>query len=96
MNATGGASVTLSPKSVFGNKGGAGNGVQAGYLTYWDAKALIKENAVSKFTPYWLTPDGIYVCGTSTRTVTFNTAKVGSGGMRITDAANTDIYPTIE
>lgn len=87
-NATGGATVKLTPKSVFGNKGGAGQGVQAGYLTYWDASSLIKANTTSVFTPYWKTPDGIYVLGTDTRTVAFNNGKVGSGGMRITDAAN--------
>lgn len=97
-NATGGATVKLSPKSIFGNKGGAGNGVQAGYLTYWDAKDKIKANTASIFTPFWLTKDGYYVCGTSTRTVNFNNGKVGSGGMRVTDAdtATDDLYPTIE
>ena len=95
-NTTGGATVTLSPSSVFGNKGGAGNGVQAGYLTYWDAKAKIAENATSIFTPYWLTKDGIYVNGTQTRTIRFNNGKVGSGGMRITDADVTELYPDIE
>ena len=87
-NASGGATVTLTPKSVFGNKGGAGNGVKAGYLTYWDASSLIKAGEVSIFTPYWKTPDEIYVCGTDTRTVTFNNGKVGTGGMRVADEAN--------
>lgn len=95
-NTSGGATVTLSPSSLFGNKGGAGMGVQAGYLSYWDAKALIKENATSVFTPFWHTPDGIYVCGTQTRTVKFNNAKVGTGGMRITDAANMTPFPALE
>ena len=95
-NATGGATVTLSPKSVFGNKGGAGNGVQAGYLGYWDAKALIKANTTSKFTPFWFTPDSIYVCGTQTRTISFNNGKVGTGGMRVADAANATPFPILE
>lgn len=95
-NATGGATVVLSPNSVFGNKGGAGNGVQAGYLTYWDAKEKISAGAVSEFTPFWLTKDGFYVCGLSTRTIRFNNGKVGSGGMRISDDENKVIYPTIE
>ena len=95
-NTTGGATVTLSPNSVFGNKGGAGAGVQAGYITYWDAKDKIAANASSVFTPFWLTKDGIYTCGVSTRIINFNNAKVGSGGMRVADAANATIYPTIE
>ena len=80
--------VTLSPKSVFGNKGGTGKGVQTGYLTYWDASEKIKENATSIFTPYWLTKDGMHICGTMTRTINFNNGKVGSGGMRTKDAEN--------
>lgn len=95
-NANGGATVKLTPNSVFGNKGGLGNGVQAGYLGYWDASSLIAENAISVFSPFWQTPDKIFVCGTDTRTVKFNNAKVGSGGMRIEDAENKDYrYPEI-
>ena len=95
-NSNGGASVKLSPKSVFGNKGGAGKGVQAGYLTYWDATGLIKENTKSVFTPFWYTLDNIYVCGTTTRTINFNNAKVGTGGMRITDKTNETPSPDIK
>ena len=95
-NSSGGATVTLSPKSVFGNKGGTGNGVQAGYLGYWDAKDKIAANATSKFTPFWLTPDGIYVNGDYTRTIKFNNGKVGTGGMRTADTATDSNYPTIE
>ena len=97
-NSNGGASVKLSPKSVFGNKGGVGNGVQAGYLTYWDAKeaGLIRENTTSVFTPFWYTLDNIYVCGTTTRTINFNNAKVGTGGMRITDKTNETPSPDIK
>ena len=92
-NSNGGASVTLSPKSVFGTK----TGVQAGYLTYWDAKDLIKADTTSVFTPFWYTPDQIYVCGTKTRTINFNKIKVGSGTdcMRITDAANATRFPEL-
>lgn len=95
-NSSGGATVTLSPKSVFGNKGGAGNGVQAGYLGYWDAKAKIAANATSKFTPFWITPDGIYVNGDYTRTIKFNNGKVGTGGMRTTDTETESNYPMID
>ena len=87
--------VTLSPNSVFGNKGGTGKGVQAGYLGYWDASSKIAANATSKFTPFWQTPDKIYVCGTQNRTISFNNGKVGSGGMRITDTDNSTLYPDI-
>ncbi len=79
-NATGGATVKLSPTSIFGKKG-----VKAGYLTYWDAKAKIAANATSIFTPYWYTPDKVYVTGTTKRTINFNNGKVGAGGMRFTD-----------
>ena len=98
-NTTGGATVTLSPKSVFGNKGGTGKGVQAGYLTYWNASSLIAANTTSVFTPFWLTMDGIYVCNKTkaTRTIAFNTGKVGTGGMAITDADTADgnLFPVL-
>ena len=80
----------LTPKSVFGTKG-----VIAGYLDYWDASDLIEEGSTSVFTPFWCTLDGIYVCGTKTRTIEFNTAKVGSGGMAITNGSCETPFPEI-
>jgi hypothetical protein len=92
-NSNGGATVTLSPKSVFGTR----TGVQAGYLTYWDAKLLMREDQTSVFTPFWYTPDHIYVCGIKTRTINFNKVKVGSGSdcMVIADANNTTPFPNL-
>ena len=92
--ATGPVGGTSAPVGT--SKGGTGNGVQAGYLGYWDAKALIKANTTSKFTPFWFTPDSIYVCGTKTRTISFNNGKVGTGGMRVADAANATPFPILE
>ena len=82
---TGNASVTLSPKSLFGNKGGAGNGVQAGYLGYWDASGMIKANESVTLIPFWTTMDGVKVSSTTSRTINFNNGKVGTGGMRLAD-----------
>ena len=92
-NSNGGATVTLSPKSVFGTR----TGVQAGYLTYWDAKNSMREDQTSVFTPFWYTPDNIYVCGIKTRTINFNKVKVGSGSdcMVIADADNTTPFPNL-
>ena len=92
-NSNGGATVTLSPKSVFGKR----TDVQAGYLTYWDAKNSMREDQTSVFTPFWYTPDNIYVCGITTRTINFNKVKVGSGSdcMRITDADNATPFPNL-
>ena len=80
-NATGGATVKLTPKSVFG--GGTNsttslpNYVRDGYLGYWDASSLITANTTSVFTPYWKTMDGVTVRGLKTRTINFNSGKVG-------------------
>ena len=98
-NSNGGATVTLSPKSVFGTRTGVQGvpGVQAGYLTYLDAKSFMQEDQTSVFTPFWYTPDHIYVCGIKTRTINFNKVKVGSGNdcMRITDADNATPFPNL-
>ena len=86
-NATGGATVTLSPKSVFGNKGGTGNGVQAGYIGYWDAAAPLAAKGTVTYIPFWTTMDGVRITGTTSRDLAFNNGKVGSGGLRYTDTA---------
>ena len=85
INQTGGATVTLTPKSVFGGNTTT-KPVQAGYLGYVDEKARIAANTTSVFTPYWKTMDGVTVRGLTTRTINFNNGKVGTGGMRITNA----------
>lgn len=83
-SATNNATVKLTPKSVFG--GGGNKLVEAGYLGYKEFTDLIVANTSSVFTPYWKTMDGVTVRGTQTRTINFNNGKVGSGGMRITNA----------
>jgi len=57
----------------------------------------MREDQTSVFTPFWYTPDNIYVCGITTRTINFNKVKVGSGSdcMRITDADNATPFPNL-
>ncbi|MBQ6478582.1 MAG: VWA domain-containing protein [Erysipelotrichaceae bacterium] len=99
QNATGGATVVLSPRSVFGggkNEDGTYKYVRNGYLGYWDASGLIKTDTRSEFTPFWKTMDGVTVRGTKTRRISFGNGKVGTGGLRITDSANSKPLADIE
>ncbi|MBQ6450565.1 MAG: VWA domain-containing protein [Solobacterium sp.] len=85
QNATGGTTVKLTPKSIFGGNATT-KPVQGGYLGYTDETSRIEANTTSVFTPYWKTMDGVTVRGLTTRTINFNNGKVGTGGMLITNA----------
>lgn len=52
---------TITAKSAFG--------VSNGYLGVWDAGVELEENNSFTFTPYVVTPDGVKVTGTTSRTV---------------------------
>lgn len=55
------AKTVITAKSAFG--------VPAGYLGVWNANEELKENNTFDYRPYVVTPDGVTVYGTTTRTV---------------------------
>jgi uncharacterized repeat protein (TIGR02543 family) len=88
-NAVGGAQVTLKPENIF-----RGKGVTGGYLSYLE---VMNNGACSNgmgtgvtIGQYWVTPDGLIVTGTSTRTYSdLSTKTSAKNGVQTQSVAST-------